>query len=178
MFTEERATVEGRHYAVHDAVNEPKPIQRPHPPIWIGTQGEKVGLRMVAELADGWNHNRGPEEFEHKLAVLHGHCAKIGRDPKSVRISYNNTCAIYDSPVERRAYVNRYWPGADADKVGAWLESTGVAGSAESVAEQLRFYVDRGTELVVLWFQDLADTGSGESMPERFMREVVPRLRH
>jgi alkanesulfonate monooxygenase SsuD/methylene tetrahydromethanopterin reductase-like flavin-dependent oxidoreductase (luciferase family) len=108
-------------------------------------------------------HNRGPEELEHKLAVLHRHCEKIGRDPKSVRVSYNATCAIYDSAVERRAYVNRYWPGADADKVGAWLESSGIAGSAEHVAEQLRFYVERGAELVILWFQDLADTGSGES---------------
>jgi F420-dependent oxidoreductase-like protein len=177
MFTDERATVQGKHYAVRDAVNEPKPLQRPHPPIWIGTQGEKVGLRMVAELADGWNHNRGPEEFERKLAILHQHCERIGRDPKSVRVSYNATCAIYDSAAERRAYVQRYWPGTDADKVGAWLESSGNAGNAEKVANELRFYVDRGAESVILWFQDLADTGSGESMPERFMREVAPRLR-
>ena len=57
-------------------------------------------------------------------------------------------------------------------------EAVGIAGSAEHVAEQLRFYVERGAELVILWFQDLADTGSGESTAERFMRDVAPRLRH
>ena len=177
MFTEERATVAGKHFSIEGVVNEPKPVQTPHPPIWIGTQGEKVGLRMVAELADGWNHNRDVESFFKKRDILRGHCDKIGRDPASVRISAERTCAIFESEAERNAYIERWWPNANREKVLAHLESNTVIGTVEQVADQLRPYVEGGAELVIVWFQDLAATGSGDSMAERFMRDVAPRLR-
>jgi F420-dependent oxidoreductase-like protein len=177
MCNEERASYAGRYYSVKDAVNEPKPVQRPNPPIWIGTQGEKVGLRMVAELADGWNHNRGADAFDAKRAALHGHCRRIGRDPSSVRISFEASCAIFHADAERRAYVERYWPGVDPAKIEAWLMNEGIAGTAEQVTDKLRFFVERGAELIILWFQDLADVGSGDTMAERFISEVAPRLR-
>ncbi|MFQ5477894.1 MAG: LLM class F420-dependent oxidoreductase [Candidatus Binatia bacterium] len=176
MWTEERATVTGKHYSVENAINEPKPLQKPHPPIWIGTQGEKVGLRMVAELADGWNHNRGTEEFERKLAALRAHCENVGRDPSTVRVSAERTCAVFSDDAERLAYIERYWPGAPPERVSKFLDEQCV-GTAEQVAEQLRFFVDHGAELIILWFQDLADLGSACWQPERFMREVAPKLR-
>jgi alkanesulfonate monooxygenase SsuD/methylene tetrahydromethanopterin reductase-like flavin-dependent oxidoreductase (luciferase family) len=157
-------------------VNEPKPLQKPHPPIWIGTQGEKVGLRMVAEVADGWNHNRGPEAFEQKLEILHRHCAAVGRDPKTVRISVERTCAIFANDGERQAFIAQHWPGARPERINAFLDESCV-GTADEVAEELRFYVERGAELIILWFQDLASVGNGTSQAERFMREVAPRLR-
>ena len=176
MWTEERATVEGKHWSVKEAINEPKPLQNPHPPIWMGTQGEKVGLRMVAELADGWNHNRGPDVFDTKLARLHEHCERAGRDPTSVRISVERSCAVFDNEAEENAYIARYWPGARADRVkGHFAEQ--CIGSVNRVVEELQLYVDRGAELIILWFQDLADVGSGESQAERFMEVVAPRLR-
>jgi alkanesulfonate monooxygenase SsuD/methylene tetrahydromethanopterin reductase-like flavin-dependent oxidoreductase (luciferase family) len=177
MFTEQHASFAGRYYSIENAVNEPKPVQRPHPPIWIGTQGEKVGLRMVAELADGWNHNRGPEEFEAKRAKLFEHCRAVKRDPKSVRISFEASCGIFESDEERLAYVRKYWPGVEPEKILKWLAAGSVTGTAEQVFEQLRFYVERGAELVILWFQDLADPASGGWMAERFIREVAPKLR-
>ena len=87
MFTDERADFEGRYYRVSQAINEPKPIQTGGPPIWIGSQGEKVGLRIVAEVADGWNHNRGRGAFDRKLGLLHEHCRDLGRDPSTMRVS-------------------------------------------------------------------------------------------
>jgi len=176
MWTEERATVAGKHFAVKDAVNEPKPLQKPHPPLWIGASGERVALRMVAELADGWNYNRGPEGFEHKLTVLRGHCADVGRDPATLRISVERTCAIFDNDSERQAFVARYWPGARPERIKAFLDA-GCVGTADEVTAHLRFFIERGAELVILWFQDLAEVGSGSSQAERFMREVAPRLR-
>ncbi len=176
MWTEERATVAGKYLAVANAVNEPKPIQKPHPPLWIGAQGEKVALRMVAEHADGWNHNRGTDVFEAKLAILREHCARAGRDPKTLRISVERTCAIFADDRERQAFVKRHWPTARPERINAFLDESCV-GTAEKVAAELRFFIERGAELVILWFQDLADVGSGESQAERFMREVAPRLR-
>jgi len=176
MWTEERATVAGKHWSVTDAINEPKPLQTPHPPIWIGTQGEKVGLRMVAELADGWNHNRGTDVFDDKLARLREHCERIDRDPASVRISAERTCAVFDNEAEEDAFIARHYPGAKPERVKAFFKDQCI-GSADRVVEELQFYIDRGAELVILWFQDLAEVGSGESQAERFMEVVAPRLR-
>jgi F420-dependent oxidoreductase-like protein len=176
MWTEPRATVQGRYWSVQDAINEPKPVQRPHPPLWIGASGERVAMRMVAELADGWNYNRGPDGFEHKLAVLHEHCRAIGRTPETMRISVERHCAIFDNDAERQAYIERWWPGADPERMQAFFAS-GCIGRTDEVLAQLRYFVDRGAELLILWFQDLATVGCGDSMAERFMQRVAPALR-
>ena len=64
LWTEKRATVEGTYYQVREAFHEPKPVQRPHPPIVLGTSGEKVGLRITARHAQEWNMSKGtPAEF-------------------------------------------------------------------------------------------------------------------
>jgi alkanesulfonate monooxygenase SsuD/methylene tetrahydromethanopterin reductase-like flavin-dependent oxidoreductase (luciferase family) len=76
----------GRHYRLSGAICEPKPVQRPHPPILIGAGGERAALRVVARHADIWNcPTRGDvEEFRRKSAVLDEHCAAIGRDPAGI----------------------------------------------------------------------------------------------
>jgi alkanesulfonate monooxygenase SsuD/methylene tetrahydromethanopterin reductase-like flavin-dependent oxidoreductase (luciferase family) len=80
MWTQERATVEGRYYHIRGAINEPKPIQRPHPQLWIGGGGDKVTLKLVAQYGDASNFGGGPREVRHKLGVLREHCQAVGRD--------------------------------------------------------------------------------------------------
>jgi alkanesulfonate monooxygenase SsuD/methylene tetrahydromethanopterin reductase-like flavin-dependent oxidoreductase (luciferase family) len=77
---------DGRYYQLKGAICEPKPVQRPGPPITIGAGGEKKALRVVAEHADIWNcPTRGDlAEFSHKSAVLDEHCVAIGRDPAEI----------------------------------------------------------------------------------------------
>lgn len=86
MWTEDAPfDFEGRYYRLKGAICEPKPVQRPHPPILIGAGGERVSLRVVAEHADIWTSpTRSPEEFRHKSQVLDEHCAAIGRDPAEI----------------------------------------------------------------------------------------------
>ncbi len=80
---------DGRYYQLKGAICEPKPVQRPRPPIMIGAAGEKLSLRVVAEHADIWNcPTRGDvEEFRRKSTVLDEHCAAMGRDPSEIRRS-------------------------------------------------------------------------------------------
>jgi F420-dependent oxidoreductase-like protein len=88
LWTEARTTFAGRHYRLIDAVAEPKPVQTPHPPIWIGGTGRRRTLRMAAEHAAVWNAPGGsPEQVAELSAVLDGHCAAIGRDPAEIRRS-------------------------------------------------------------------------------------------
>src|SRR5438552_1870793 len=82
-----RATYKGRFYELKDAIAEPKPVQRPYPPIWIGAKGERM-LRLTARHADVWNSNaRGFAEGVALRKALDAVCTNAGRDPASVRRS-------------------------------------------------------------------------------------------
>ncbi|OJY40124.1 LLM class F420-dependent oxidoreductase [Pseudonocardia sp. 73-21] len=88
LWTAPRTTFTGRHYRLIDAVAEPKPVQSPHPPIWIGGTGRRRTLRMAAEHAAVWNSFGGtPGQVSELSAVLDRHCADIGRDPSEIRRS-------------------------------------------------------------------------------------------
>ncbi len=109
MWTERRASFDGRHYHLRDTYCEPKPVQPGGPPVVIGGVGEKVTLRLVARHASEWNYNADkPDEFKRKLEVLSRHCQEQGRDPASVELSVNllNTAMPPEEIVATaRAYV-------------------------------------------------------------------------
>ncbi|MGH7912310.1 MAG: TIGR03560 family F420-dependent LLM class oxidoreductase [Candidatus Dormibacteraceae bacterium] len=85
LWSEERVTFEGRYYQLHDAIANPKPVQQPHPPIWIGAGGEQM-LKLVARYADVWNPTgaarENPAEAWEKVQTA---CRAIGRDPGEIR---------------------------------------------------------------------------------------------
>src|SRR5438552_1392883 len=85
MWTEPHATFVGKYYQVRGAINEPKGVQRPHPPIWIGGGGEKVTLRLVAKYGDACNIGGiNPDVYRHKFDVVRQHCEDLGRDYNSI----------------------------------------------------------------------------------------------
>jgi F420-dependent oxidoreductase-like protein len=78
----------GTYFQLADAYCEPKPVQRPHPPIVIGGTGEKRTLRTAARWAQHWNYPGGTvETWQQKRQVLERHCADIGRDPAEITTS-------------------------------------------------------------------------------------------
>jgi F420-dependent oxidoreductase-like protein len=88
MWTEKAPSFEGKYYQIKNAYCEPKPVQKPYPPIVIGGSGEQLTLRMVARYADIWNFVGGPVDlFQHKIQVLTEHCNAIGRDPAAIEYS-------------------------------------------------------------------------------------------
>jgi probable F420-dependent oxidoreductase len=87
LWSEPRATLAGRFYQLSEAIAEPKPVQRPHPPIWIGSKGERM-LRLTVRHADVWHSNAGT--FDESVALnkrLDALCAKAKRDPATLRRS-------------------------------------------------------------------------------------------
>ena len=85
LWTEESVTFAGDFYTLTDALCEPKPIQRPHPPIVIGGSKPRM-LRVIARHADEWNmpSHEGPGEWGESNIRLDDACAEVGRDPAEV----------------------------------------------------------------------------------------------
>jgi alkanesulfonate monooxygenase SsuD/methylene tetrahydromethanopterin reductase-like flavin-dependent oxidoreductase (luciferase family) len=98
---------DGRCYQLRGAICEPKPLQRPRPPIMIGAGGERTGLRIVAQHADIWaSPTFTAADFRRKSAVLDDHCAAIGRDPKEI----TRSAQVFFTAREPAAGASRY-PG-------------------------------------------------------------------
>jgi F420-dependent oxidoreductase-like protein len=83
MWSDDNGPYHGKHYQLGRTLNSPQPLRSPRPPILIGGSGEKKTLRLVARYADACNLFGGPD-LAHKLEVLRGHCASLGRDYDSI----------------------------------------------------------------------------------------------
>jgi alkanesulfonate monooxygenase SsuD/methylene tetrahydromethanopterin reductase-like flavin-dependent oxidoreductase (luciferase family) len=81
LLSNETSDFAGRHFTLTDARCEPKPIQRPHPPICIGGTGAKRTIPAAARFAQHWNHPGGTvEDWKAAREVLWAECDRIGRD--------------------------------------------------------------------------------------------------
>jgi F420-dependent oxidoreductase-like protein len=106
LWTEDGANFSGKHWKLDNASFNPKPLQKPHPPILIGATGENVALRIVAQHAQLWNSFGTPEVFRTKITRLEEHCGRIGRDPATIEKSVllEKTFALDDA----RRQVDQY----------------------------------------------------------------------
>jgi probable F420-dependent oxidoreductase len=89
LWTQQRTDFNGRLFTMTDAVANPKPVQTPHPPIWVGSGGPSM-LKLTARHADVWNSTgRGGhvDEFVARSRELDEACAAIGRNPDEIRRS-------------------------------------------------------------------------------------------
>src|SRR5579862_1602013 len=91
MWTEPRTTFHGRYFHVENAILEPKPMQKPRPPVMIAGGGEQLTLRAVARLGDLCNVGGDVEAVKHKLEVLRRHCDAAGRDFGTIEKTHNNS---------------------------------------------------------------------------------------
>ena len=89
MWTEPRTTFRGRYFHVEDAILEPKPVQKPRPPVMIAGGGEQMTLRAVAQLADACNVGGDLATVKHKFAVLRRHCDAAQRDYDAIERTHN-----------------------------------------------------------------------------------------
>jgi F420-dependent oxidoreductase-like protein len=96
MWTEKQVSFDGKFYTIRDAFCEPKPIQKPHPPILIGGAGERETLRIVAKYADACNLFGSPNTIRSKLQILRNHCKRVGRDYDAILKTKLGTVIIDD----------------------------------------------------------------------------------
>jgi F420-dependent oxidoreductase-like protein len=119
LMTKDRATFTGRHYQLAGASYHPRPVQRPHPPIWIGAGGEQLMLPIVARQADAWHAFGSEESMARKSRLLDQLAEKVGRDPKAILRSASLSLSRPWDQVRRRAaqlraagfgYLIAEWP--------------------------------------------------------------------
>jgi F420-dependent oxidoreductase-like protein len=87
LWTEDGATFDGRYYSLNGAVSNPKPVQQPHPPLWIGASGEKKTIPLAGRYADVWHGFGDVTSLKRKTAILHGAAEEAGRDPADIVLS-------------------------------------------------------------------------------------------
>jgi alkanesulfonate monooxygenase SsuD/methylene tetrahydromethanopterin reductase-like flavin-dependent oxidoreductase (luciferase family) len=84
LLTTDDFSFEGRHFRVEHATLLPRPVQQPHPPIWIGAGGEKRMMPIAARYADVWHSWGSPESMAEKSARMTAHAEAAGRDPSEL----------------------------------------------------------------------------------------------
>ncbi|HEX9258403.1 MAG TPA: LLM class F420-dependent oxidoreductase, partial [Acidimicrobiales bacterium] len=169
MWTQAETTYDGTYYKTSRANCDPKPLQQPHPPIWIGGGGEQLTLRVVARYADYANFGGKPQEWARKREILKGHCAAVGRDEETVRKTWSPEVFIRSTEAEVKAAGTRSLWGEAAD---SWAAGN-LVGTPEQVCEKLQTYVDLGCSGFVPWCSDYPDT---ETLT-LFAEQVIPNFR-
>lgn len=161
LWTEPMTTFQGEQFRANGAILEPKPVQRPYPPILIGGVGEKLLLRAVARFGAACNLFGPPDEFRRVREVLRVHCEAEGRDEATIRkTTYDLVlCAPTDAAVREKA-----------DRLGLVREPwKTLVGTPAELRDLVAAYAEEGAdELLVEFFRN-----DPESY-ELFVGEVMP----
>lgn len=155
MFTEEAPTVEGRHYRVAGALNNPRPVRPGGIPILVGGSGERRTLRLVARYADACNLFGDLDTVRHKLEVLDRHCEAEGRDPATVTRTRLGGLVVAETAAEAEAKTRAMAEarGMDPARVREYV----IAGDPDAVCEQVAAYLQVGLDGMIFNMHDAQD---------------------
>ena len=152
MWSSRPATFAGKHYSILNAYCEPQP--NPPIPLLIGGGGEEKTLAIVARRADWWNYNSCTvEEYAHKLAILQSHCARAGRNPAEIKLTYLSTASVSENPAEVVRSPQKHF----------------IAGTPTEVISELERFHALGITHFIFRFLDPPSL-------ERFIQTVVPHF--
>ncbi|HKU97943.1 MAG TPA: LLM class F420-dependent oxidoreductase [Vineibacter sp.] len=140
MWTQKRTTFHGKYFHAEDAILEPKPLQKPHPPVMIGGGGEQLTLRAVARLADACNVGGTPDVVRHKFEVLRRHCDAAQRDYAAIERT-NVTSLVIARDAAALA--------AKRQRLAVPESFYGFAGTVSDVVDLIGRYQDAGAQLFI-----------------------------
>ena len=140
MWTSPKTTFRGKYFHAEEAILEPKPVQRPHPPIMIAGGGEQMTLRAVARLGNACNVLGDPEAVRHKFAVMRRHCDAARRNYDE--IERTNLIGLLLARDESSL-------SAKADRLGAAGYFRGFAGTVRQATDLVGQYAEAGVHLLI-----------------------------
>jgi F420-dependent oxidoreductase-like protein len=162
MWTENRTTFHGRYFHVEDAILEPKPVQKPRPPVMIAGGGEQLTLRAVARLADACNVGGEPDMVRHKHSVLRAHCDAAQRDYDTIEKTHNNSWLLSRS----EAGV-----AAKRERLAGRGPLRGFVGTVSQAIDLIGQYQNAGVQLLIN-----SDYRNDMETHELMAAEVVPHF--
>lgn len=171
LWTQPRATLNGDFYQLSDAPMEPKPAQKPHPPVWFGANGE-TALRRAVRLGDGFfgAGSTPTDRFARQVEIVRAALAEAGRDAASFPIA-KRLYTIVDSDSNRaRERMNAAMERVYGRRVPD-IEAAAIAGSPEECAAEAARAAAAGADLIL--FTTMADPAE---QAERLAGEVIPLL--
>jgi F420-dependent oxidoreductase-like protein len=173
MWRRKYATFFGKHYSIRKAVCNPKPIQKPHPPIMVGGSGEKYLLKVAAKQADRYNLYFGtPGEMKRKIDIIKEYCAATSRKFSEIEYSVVLPCVIRkDQKLVQRDLQKRMRKGKTIDQFKLALGGGYAIGTPDEIAAGIRKYIEIGVTHFVLHFMGLDD-----SILKLFRSKVVNKL--
>ncbi len=169
MWTEDYPKFQGKYYTIDGAINEPKGVQKPHIPLWIGGGGEKVTLKLVAKWGDACNVTSDVEQLSHKLEVLKGHCNTVGRDYDEIIKSTSLSIHL----IENEGQEEQETAQARGDKSYEEYAKGNIVGTPEQVVERIVPLINAGANYFILSFPRIA---YDQSHLQRFAKEVMPQF--
>ena len=170
LWSKPKTTFAGRHYQLEAAIHEPKPVQKPHPPIVIAGAGEKRLLPLVARHADVWTSFGSPAVYRHKIAVLDRLCREVGRTAAEIEKSVLVPTAITDNLDTVAPMIQGYamYQQISEDEARHWM----LLGPADAVRAQIENFIAAGVTHIILTL-----TPWNLDAMERFAAEVMPAFR-
>ena len=148
-WTEPKLDYGGTIFQVHGGSMVLKPVQKPHPPIWLGGDHPDA-VRRAATLADAWMGSGGSsaETFKKSVPILREALEKAGRDPATFPISKRVFLSVHERPEVARAELDRWFTTVYRNPNGA--DASGVHGTPQQVKQRLEDLVDAGATHLLL----------------------------
>ncbi len=149
LWTQDKTNFHGRFYNIDNEMMQPKPVQKPHLPLWMGV-GHPNAVRRTAELADGWMGAGGSSiaEFARSVPILKEALTARGRDPTTFPISKRIFMAVDDNPAVARRELNRWFTEVYHNPPGT--DASGIHGTPEQVRARLEEVVAMGANHLML----------------------------
>jgi F420-dependent oxidoreductase-like protein len=174
LWTQERANYQGKHYTLCDAVCEPKPLQKPHPPITVGGSSEKLMLKVTAQYADrfDWGSLPSVDAYRRKLELLESQCKAVGRDFGEIERScwLGGEVLIAKDQRELNEMISHRKP--ESTPLEEYEKGT-LAGTPDECIEHLQVYLDIGVTYFMLYFADLPNVKGLRLFSERVARKLA-----
>jgi F420-dependent oxidoreductase-like protein len=162
-----RTTFCGQYFELHDAPNQPAPVQDPLP-LLVGGGGERRTLRVAARYADEWNAWTTPELLRHKVSVLRAHCDEAGRDPGQIRVS---TQALLFLSADKE------WLAGQRQGQESQPGPPRIVGTPDEVAGIVARYRDAGADELIIPAATFGSLARAKDTCDLFMQEVAPAFR-
>jgi F420-dependent oxidoreductase-like protein len=167
MWTEEpTASFNGKYYQIHNAYCNPKPIQKPSPPILVGGSGERKTLKIVAKYADACNLFGSAEILKRKLNILKEHCKSVGRDYDTILKTTLGAIIIDDDKEIAKKRVQQITRMPEEQ-----IREFAIYGTPEDVSRQIKLLEEVGIQYLIV---DLDPSRELEAL-EIFVNNIIKK---